>query len=121
MFHLNLRSANKNLDELVLYLHSLNVEFHVLVLTETWFRGPGDWLDIPGYTAYHAMRADRRGGGVSILVKSLLISLLLPEFSLTTNKFVLCSVCVTVNSVEYNIVCVCRPPDSSISHFNNTF
>ena len=38
VFHLNLRSTNKNLDELVLYLHSFTIEFHVLVRTATWPR-----------------------------------------------------------------------------------
>ena len=60
VFHLNIRSVNSNLDELILHLRSLPMEFHVLVLTETWLKGPGDWLDVPGYTAYHSVRTDRR-------------------------------------------------------------
>ena len=82
-------------------------------------QGSGDWLDIPGYTVYPTMKADRKDGGVSIQVKSHLSSLLLPEFSLTTNQFELRSVCITVNSKEYNIEGVYRSP--CINDFNNTF
>ena len=45
----------------------------------------------------------------------------MPKFSHTTNQFELCSVYVTVSSNEYNIVSVYRPPESSITDFNNTF
>ena len=70
----------------------------MLVLTETWLRGPGDWLDVPGYTTYHSIRTNRRGGGVSILVKSHLKSEALQRFTLISDVVELCSVCVTVET-----------------------
>ena len=39
-------------------------------LSETWLHESKVWLDIPGYDACHAKREYRRGGGVTVLVRS---------------------------------------------------
>ena len=75
----------------------------MLVLTETWLRGPGDWLDVPGFTAYHSIGTDRRGGEVSILVKSHLRSEAMPRFTFVSDVVELCSVCVAAETRRYNI------------------
>ena len=51
VFHLNIRSLNKNYHELYSFLHSLNVEFDVLVLSEIWSTNLEFFSNLfPGYS-----------------------------------------------------------------------
>ena len=36
VIHLNIRSFNRNIDEFKLFLSRVNVNFSVIILTETW-------------------------------------------------------------------------------------
>ena len=121
VFHLNARSIRNKLDELLVYLKSLAVKFHVLVLTESWLTDTDLSLNVPGYTAYHSFRKNRKGGGVSVLVDEELNSELLPKYSIVNDLFEMCSVRVNVNKQPYNILGVYRPPDKSCVDFNRIF
>ena len=121
VFHLNIRSVCKNMDELTLFLCSLKVEFHIIVLTETWLCDQSEFLDVAGYTAYHTVRTDRRGGGVTVLVKSNIQSHSLSLFSCITDHFEICSVRVIINKKKYNIIGVYRPPEKSVVDFSPAF
>ena len=70
IINVNIRSFNKNGDELLVLLQQLGVNFEVIILTETWLNEELAWLDIPGYVAYHSKRVNRGGGGVTVLVRS---------------------------------------------------
>ena len=49
-FHTNIRSINKNHDELFLLLRELNIDIQIIGLTETWLKAPPDSvLLINGY------------------------------------------------------------------------
>lgn len=121
IMHLNIRSASKNLDEFQVFLQSLSVDFSVIVLSETWLNSEAEWIDIPGYTSYHTIRPNRRGGGVSVLVRSNLKSSLLPDYSIQCDTFESCSVRLVLDNKICNIVGIYRPPDKSISNFNDAF
>ena len=56
LLHFNCRSAKKNLDEFLILLYRLGVEFHIIILTETWLNSEQDWNEMPGYTAYHSIK-----------------------------------------------------------------
>ena len=51
-------------------LGNLRVYFCVLNLSEAWLDSEDDYTEVPGYKSFHCVRRDRRGGGVSILVRS---------------------------------------------------
>ena len=109
VFHFNVRSINRNPDKLHLQLHPLPVELHILVLISTKRRGPGDWLGVPGYTADHSIRTDKRGAAVSVLVKSHLKFEVLQRFTVVTDIIELCSVCVTFETKRYYSLGFYRP------------
>ena len=70
LVHANIRSARKNLKKFELYLDGINFEFPVLALSESWLREDNkEFYGIPGYTSEHNVRPNRRGGGVSLLIK----------------------------------------------------
>ena len=119
VFHQNIRSFNKNYDELSVFLDSLNPDIDVLVLTETWF-GECSVTDIEGYNAFHSFRSTGRGGGVSIYVRNSI-----PSTNIASEHFV--SDYVEYSSVKIKshnqpllyIVGIYRPPSASIDDFIN--
>lgn len=121
LFHLNIRSLNKNVDLLLLFLDSLKVDFHVIVLSETWLNDPSEMLPVDGYKSYHSVRTDRKGGGVSVLVRDTIQSQLLPQFTLNNYKLEMCAVSLQIDSTVYNVLGVYRPPGNSIADFNTDF
>lgn len=121
MFHLNVRSIRNKLDELLVFLESLTVKFHVIVLTESWLTDDDTWLVVPGYTGYHSVRNNRKGGGVSVFTSVELESELLPKYSFISDLFEMCSVQVTIEKQSYNVLGIYRPPDKSCTDFNRSF
>lgn len=121
LFHLNVRSLRRNQDELLLFLQSIQVKFHVLVLTETWLTDPEEFPEIPGYKSFHSVRRKKRGGGVSVLVRCDLQAVLLPDFSSVTPSCEMCTVQLNVNNKKFLVSGVYRPPDASLVDFNHSF
>lgn len=120
-FHVNVRSVSRNLDELLLFLELLHVEFHVLVITETWLNKSGEFPEIAGYKSCHSIRENRIGGGVSVLVKNDLHAEIMPDYTLISNIFEMCTVQIVVNKTKFVISGIYRPPDALVADFNHVF
>ena len=70
VIHMNIRSTPRTLHEFEAYLHCLEFDFTVIALNETWFTdSTAEMYGLTGY--YHEIqyRKDRKGGGVSLLLK----------------------------------------------------
>ena len=117
--HVNIRSCRKNLDELLLFLDQLNINFTIIVLSETWMDNVDAFLDIPGSEAYHSVREGKKGGGVSILVsKNLKSNLVLTR---NCNVYESCLVAVERGRSKLHVLGVYRPPGHTVSDFNSLF
>lgn len=69
MFHVNIRSIPKNLNNLLCYLETLSHKFTVIGLSESWLKEENfELFNIPGYNAEHNYRPIRAGGGVSMYI-----------------------------------------------------
>ena len=88
LFHLNIRSAPKNLEHLDAYLKCINFNFTILGLSETWFN---DYTvanyDTNGYVKENVYRKDKRGGGVSLFIKDKISYILRNDLN-CTNEFI---------------------------------
>jgi len=116
VFHLNIRSFNKNGDELGLLLDQMNPQPDVLVLTETWFSA--DYVgEIEGYTGQHVYRCNRRGGGVSIFVKKKHKFKIIPQYSYVGLNLEICSGKLDIGGENFIVHGVYRPPDRDIKLF----
>jgi hypothetical protein len=74
MISMNIRSAPKNLEEFLCYLHTLNHTFPFIGLVETWFSEDNvDTYLIPGYKHEYLCRKNKRGGGVSLFISELIV------------------------------------------------
>ena len=71
LFQLNVRSLPRHYNELDLYFHSLQYDFEIIGLTETWLtENNSDLYGIHGYQSINKFRDNRAGGGVSLYVKN---------------------------------------------------
>ena len=49
MFHLNIRSISEHFIELTSYIHSLNIDFKIIGISETWLKPFHTNYNIPNY------------------------------------------------------------------------
>ena len=57
LFHANIRSIPRNLDQLTFYLQNLNIDFSVIALSKTWLKPCNkDIYYIPGYVHKSVMQ-----------------------------------------------------------------
>ena len=70
--HLNIRSLPKHFDDLISLLHSLNHNFSVIGLSETWLRSNScmNQFNLSGYILLSQNRVDKIGGGVALYISS---------------------------------------------------
>jgi len=122
VFHQNIRSFNKNCDELLLFMNGLDVCIDVVILSETWFN-EDNCYDIPGYKSYHSYRKDRGGGGISIYVSAKLKSKIISDICVITPVAEFCGAAVSLSaSVTINVIGFYRPPgNSTIEQFCNFY
>jgi len=114
--HLNIRSYRKNSDALFVFVDQLVVRPTVIVLSETWF-SPSFVDSLPGYTAYHVYRDNRRGGGISVFVLDTYDSNMLHHRSYVNDNAEVCSVRINVKDTSVVIHGVYRPPDRDLNNF----
>lgn len=120
VFHHNIRSFNKNFDNLTLLIDQIKLNIDVLVLTETWFVDGLCW-ELQGYVGHHVVRADRGGGGVSVFIRSDLQCTLNTNLTSICDSYEICAVEVIpdadnrVNNLT--ILGTYRPPTGSIILF----
>ena len=67
--HINARSLNKNIGDIITYLNLLQHQFTVITISETWITDLNEGIiHLPGYTSYLKNRKSTSGGGVAIFV-----------------------------------------------------
>ena len=114
-FYCNVRSIVRKTDLLCNYV-SIHDPF-VATLTETWLGEsvPSAFFCPQNYVAYRQDRRTSRGGGVVILVKDQISSIVLstPSISDTRIEAVACRVEVGVG-VNLGVLCIYRPSDSTV-------
>ena len=72
IFHTYIKSSKHNINQLMCYLNSINMDFSIIGLSETWGASIHiDMQNIPGYKHCYCIRAkNRKSGGTSLYVKS---------------------------------------------------
>ena len=68
IFHLNIRSLSRNLDNLQNLLSTVQQRFSVVGISETWLHQDQQNVNIDGYNFVHNYRPDRVRGGVGLYV-----------------------------------------------------
>ena len=80
--HSNIRSASKNANSFSIYLSTLNHQFDIIALSETWLSDTNDDIvGFPNYSQIHRCRSTKKGGGVTLLLHNHMHFHELEEFS----------------------------------------
>jgi len=116
IFHLNIRSFNRNSDELSVYLGQLSVKPFIIVLTETWF-GVDNVSELTGYRRHHVSRSNRRGGGVSVFVSVSMVCKSISGLCNVGNNMEICAVNVGTHGNDLTVLGIYRPPDRDVHLF----
>ena len=129
LMHVNVRSVQRNYDNFESYMHSLKHSFDVVALSETWLNDvTADNFNPIGYTAENAVRQNRQGGGVSILINESLTFKRRSDLSITKDSmeclFIEMPKPEKINNVKSESVIVgvvYRPPNTCIKNFIGDF
>ena len=104
LLNLNIRSANKNLDQLRNCLKSINHNFTIIGLTETQLKDiPHGQLHLQGYKLEYMNRVGRKSGGICLYIRDDIEYKLRPELCKANCNFESCFIEV-INSKCRNII-----------------
>ena len=108
--HFNIRSRDKNGDEMIAVLEAINKQPDILVLTESFLDSNSlRTSKIDGYNDFHVVRGDTNRGGVSIYTRSHLEVDRVDEFSYVNAEIEICTVTLKTSSNNYTICGIYRP------------
>ena len=123
ILHLNIRSLNANIDNFREFLASLNGNFSVIVLTESWCDetvNENFLLNLDNYFSIHQTRKNKKGGGICIYMHKHLEFKLRNDIDIFNNETETCSVeIINSKSRSFVVTSVYRPPKGDIKVFKN--
>ena len=106
ILHLNIRSLNANMDNFREFLGSLNGNFSVIVLTESWcdeIANENSLLSLDNYYSVHQTTDNKKGGDICIYIHKQLDFKLRNDIDIFNNEIETCSVEI-INSKSRNVV-----------------
>ena len=124
MFHLNIRSIPEHFIKLTSYIHSLNIAFKIIGISETWLKPFHTNYIIPNYNIEKDIRVNNRGGGVSIYIHCSLQYKPRHDLKIGNDPETINSVFVEVDKnttgTKRNLIigCIYRPPWVDLKEYN---
>ena len=120
-YNFNIRSFNANSVHFLSTFENQSKLPHILVLSETWFRGDGFGEELDGFSGYHTIRnnINRRGGGVSVYVNCDINSRKIEHLSFCNSTIEICTVEIIQNGLNIFILGIYRPHTDSIENFSD--
>jgi len=114
VINLNIRSLAAHYDELLSMLEGIKCKFSIICLTESWLsNSTRDLYAIEGYNAFHSLRdGGRRGGGVTVFVKSKFTATVLPAASLQADYIESLFLKIATGVKTVTLGAVYRPPSA---------
>lgn len=104
IIHMNIRSINRNLDEFLVLLSTINTECHIIILSECWLSKTPIIPNIPGFISFKSGFRNQNDGLVVYIHSDITCSVSEPEFEDAN--------CLTVKICNQNLALIClyRPP-----------
>ena len=116
--HLNIRSLDKNSENLIYLLQDCNFNIDILCLTETWQNLNN--CTINGYQPpITLLRSNKKGGGVGIYCKNNINFKIINEMSRSNEYIEIISIEYKTNKVKGIISSVYRPPSQINQHIQS--
>lgn len=115
IMHLNIRSINKNMDNLMVLLESLKTEFHIIILSETWRINCTDNFNIKDYNIFYSEGNYNQNDGLVIYVKDKITVTNFKYTKFTENTFA--NFTFQIEDLFFNITSVYRLPSTNERQF----
>lgn len=113
--HINIRSLDKNSENLIYLLQDCNFNIDILCLTETWQNLNN--CTIKGYqTPITLLRNNKKGGGVGIYCKNNINFKIIKEMTIINENIEILSIEYKTNKIKGIISTVYRPPSQIIQN-----
>ena len=115
ILHLNIRSLQKNCDNLTSLINCLTYPPHIIALSETWLKDSTQHLyNLEGYEAYHTCRTDREHGGVSIYISTDLHAEPIQQYTFANEDIEMCTIKLKLPS-NYIFSVIYRPHSKHVA------
>ena len=116
VYHINIRSLNKNFDKLFEFLSIMKNEFDIIAVSKTWCNDGNININlpyqIPNYTAIHQIRkCSNKGGGLVLYIHKTITFNALEKLGNNNEHIESLSVEI-IRKNQKNIIlsCICRDP-----------
>ena len=117
VFHLNIRSIQKNFNNFVTFLEAYQFDFcYIIVLSECWSVMGGDQFYIPGYISHYNFANLNKCDGIYVFIKDNL-NCTIEDVELIQSKVAVCRINFTINNISYAISALYRSPSTQINLF----
>ena len=118
--NINIRSLQKNFDQLQLALNSIDIDFQAVCITETWLTDttPINLFNIPGKNFIHKHRTNKIGGGVGIYLNNNLDFKLRPDLDKLDGDIECIFAEINMKNHKNMLIgSIYRPPQGNIKSF----
>lgn len=119
ILHLNIQSIVNKFDDFKAYLNSLEHEFSVIGLSETWLNSSNEMnFPLPNYSNTGMVRKNKQGGGVSLYITKSFQFRERPDLAINI-KDVIESQVIEITAKPSNIITgiFYRPPNDKLEEF----
>ena len=114
----NIRSFHANNTVFQSMLNSLDHNFKILVVSETWNNDNNIALcNLDNFNGFHTFRQNSRGGGISIFCDQVISVSKCENMSSCTNYLESCVVKFNFNNSSFIIISIYRPPSGNMHNF----
>lgn len=125
ILHVNCRSIRKNFDGLIRMLKQIKMQFHCIVVTETWLNDNDnmEFYNIDGFKINFVHRTFGKGGGILIYINNEFSSLRIEHLCVSEEGYME-SLALEVNYKNkklFTIAGVYKPPQVNLQYFNSKF
>jgi len=122
LFHVNIRSLNKNYSELCVFLESLQFQFDIIVLSEIWNFNLNMYGNIlKNYTFYHDIPKDSNVGGIGVYIKDSFECTELSSLKINNslnNRVENLWFEISRSDTRYRLGCIYRHPNQNVDDFS---
>jgi len=120
VFHVNIRSLNRNHSELCIFLESLKFHFDVIVLSEIWDYNLQLYDSIlQNYNFYYDIPKDSKVGGIGVYIKDSIQCSELTHLKINPSLHRVENIWFDLNvaGTHYRLGCIYRHPNQNINEF----
>jgi exonuclease III len=119
LYHLNIRSLNKNIDKFLVHINTLKHKFNIIILTEIWITNIQIITNkFENYNIHINTPNEKKAGGVAILIKKDIPYNLINELQACNNSIETIAIKTNINNKTHVIIGIYKHPNTNSNIIN---